>query len=162
MNVHFLPDRKLLDAESALARLTDRARSLNAFGPTVDFDAPIWDLSKVKQSRPSATQTHRLYFTRTVKRETRSMEGRTAFSPTYGNLIKSIIALREFASPAGPDRYKKILQASRHLYETLANRGFDPFRLTSDDFASACTAVAKTSRDNRYQIGQDIEEIAES
>lgn len=161
MNVTPFPDVRLLDAKTALARLTEYARSLNAFGPTVDFDAPIWDLSDIKQARPSAAQTSRLYFTRITERETRSMEGRVAFEPAFGNLIKTIIALREFNNPSGQARYRKLLQASRHLYEELADRDFDPVRLTSDHFEAASTAVAKTSPANRYLIGKDLEEIAE-
>jgi hypothetical protein len=141
--------------------LIEHARSLRVFGPGVDFEAPIWDLSEVKPARPSEAQTHRLFFTRIVERETRSMKGRIAFEPVFGGLIKTIITLRELGSPAGPSRYRKMLQASRHLYETLQDRGFDPTRLTSDHFEFACSAVVKTSAGNRYQIGQDLEEIAE-
>jgi hypothetical protein len=53
MNVHVLPDRRLLDAETSLALLVERARSLQVFGPTVNFDAPVWDLTDVKRARPS-------------------------------------------------------------------------------------------------------------
>jgi len=159
VNVHTFPDLRLLDAAATLGRLTDYARGLRVFGPTVDFDAPIWDLSEVKPAPPSGMQTHRLFFTRIAERETRSMEGRVAFEPAFGNLVKTLVVLREFRSPAGPARYRKILQAARHLYEALEDRGFDPTRLTSDHFESACLAVSKTSADNRYQIGQDLEEI---
>jgi hypothetical protein len=161
MNVTPFPDIRSLDAKTALARLTEYARSLNAFGPTVDFDAPVWDLSDIKRARPSAAQTSRLFFTRITARETRSMEGRIAFEPAFGNLIKTIITLREFNSPSGQARYRKLLQASRHLYEELADRDFDPVGLTTDHFEAACSAVAKTSPSNRYQIGQDLAEIAE-
>lgn len=161
MNVHSLPDRALLDAKTNLESLTARARALNVFGTTVDFNAPIWDLSDVKRGRPTAAKTHRLYFTRIVERETRSMAGRVAFEPAFGNLVKTIIALREFNSHAGPARYRKLLQASRHLYEALKNCDFDPVRLTTNHFELACVAVASTSAANRYLIGQDLEEIAE-
>lgn len=161
MNVHVLPDRRLLDAEASLAMLVARARALQAFGPTVDFDAPIWDLSDVKMAPPSAAQTNRLFFTRTAERETRSMEGRVPFAPAFGNVIKALIALREHAGAAGPSRYRKLLQAARHLCETLENRGFDPIRLTSDDFAAATRSVKDTSASNRCTIGDDLEEIAE-
>ena len=160
MNVHALPDRRLLDAETALAGVIDRARSLHAFGPTVDFDAPVWNLTDIKVARPSAAKTHCLYFTRIAERETRSMEGRIAFKPAFGNLVKSIIALREHARPAGQARYRKLLQAARHLCETLENRGFDPTRLTSDDFLAAARSVEKTSSSNRNAIGRDLEYIA--
>lgn len=160
MNVHALPDRRLLDAEASLTMLVDRARSLRAFGPTLDFDAPVWNLTDIKVSRPSEATTHQLFFTRITKRETRSMEGRVAFKPAFGNLIKSLIALSEHARAKTPSRHRKLLQASRHLYETLENRGFDPTRLTSDDFASAAQSVTKTSPSNCYTIGAELEQIA--
>jgi hypothetical protein len=69
MNVHVLADRRLLDAETSLALLVERARSLQVFGPTVDFDAPVWDLTDIKVARPSAAKTHRLFFTRIAERE---------------------------------------------------------------------------------------------
>jgi hypothetical protein len=160
MNVLVLPDRRLLDAETSLALLVERARSLQVFGPTVDFDAPVWNLTDVKIARPSAAKTHQLFFTRIAERETRSMEGRVAFEPAFGNLLKAMIALREHAGTAGQSRYRKLLQAGRHLYETLEDRGFDPARLISDDFYRAALALNKTSPNNRYAIGQNIEEIA--
>jgi hypothetical protein len=161
MNVHVLPNRRLLDAETSLTLLVARARALQAFGPTVDFDAPVWDLTDIKVARPSAAQTHRLFFTRIAERETRSMEGRVAFEPNFGNLLKAMIALREHAGAAGQARYRKLLQAGRHLYETLENRGFDPTRLTSDDFETAARSVKHTSASNRNVIGQDLENLAE-
>jgi hypothetical protein len=160
MNVHVLPDRRLLDAETSLALLVERARSLEVFGPTVDFDAPVWNLTDVKIARPSAAKTHQLFFTRITERETRSMEGRVAFEPAFGNLVKAMMALREHAGTAGPSRYRKLLQAARHLYETLENRGFDPTRLNSDDFFAAASAI-KGKPGYKYTLGQDLEVIAE-
>jgi hypothetical protein len=160
MNVHVLPDRRLLDAETSLALLVERARSLEVFGPTVDFDAPVWNLTDIKIAKPSAAKTHQLFFTRITERETRSMEGRVAFEPVFGNLVKAMMALREHAGTVGPSRYRRLLQAARHLYETLEDRGFDPARLISDDFYRAAMALDKTSPSNRYTIGQDLEAIA--
>ncbi|MCK1627502.1 hypothetical protein IVA98_31185 [Bradyrhizobium sp. 160] len=160
MNVVALPDRRLLDAATSLAHLSERARALQVFGPTVDFDAPVWNLSDVKIGRPSAQQTHNLYFTRITQRETRSMEGRVPFDPAFGNLIKAIIALREFARPVGADRYRKLLQAARLLYETMENRGFDPARLRSDNFHAAARAIEGTPG-YKYNLAQDLEVIAE-
>jgi hypothetical protein len=161
MNVHVLPDRRLLDAETSLALLVERARSLQVFGPTVNFDAPVWDLTDVKRARPSdGNQTHQLFFTRVTERETRSMEGRVAFEPAFANLVKAMFTLREHARPSGAALYRKILQAARHLYETLENRGFDPIRLTSDDFESAAMALKNTSPGYRYLLGQELWAIA--
>lgn len=161
MNIHTFPDLRLADARTSLDRLTGYARSLNVFGTAVYFDAPVWDLTDVKRAKPSQSQTHHLYFTRITPSETRSMEGRVAFEPAFGNLVKTLIALREFSNPAGHSRYRKILQAARHLYETLENRDFDPIRLLSEHFEEASLSVSNTSAHNRYQIGQDLEEIAE-
>jgi hypothetical protein len=160
VNVHSLPDRALLDARSNLATLVARARSLAVFGPSVDFDAPIWNLSKAKPARPSAMQTSRLYFTRHALHETRSMEGRVAFGADFANMLKSMVALREFSRASSPGRYKKLVQAARYLYETIENRGFDPAALVSSDFIAACAAADGKSGSVRYQTGQDLEEIA--
>ncbi|HTI88647.1 MAG TPA: hypothetical protein VL966_18755 [Alphaproteobacteria bacterium] len=160
MNVHALPDLGILDAETSLEHLVERARALNAFGSTVDFDAPVWNLSGVKISKPSAQKTHNLYFTRITERETRSMEGRVAFEPAFGNLVKSLIALREFSGRLGADRYRKLLQASRLLYETIEDRGFAPARLKSDDFYAAARSI-RGKPGYRYNLGQDLEVIAE-
>jgi hypothetical protein len=160
MNVHVLPDRRLLDAETSLAALIARARSLQVFGPTVDFDAPVWDLSAAKIARPSAAKICKLYFTRIAACQTRSMEGRAIFEPAFGDLIKTIIALREFARPAKADRYRGLLQAGRLLYEILQNRDFDPVRLNTDDFFAAAFAIEGTPS-YKYKMGGDLEVIAE-
>lgn len=159
MNVHFLPDRRLLDAATSLALLTERARSLRVFGPGVDFDAPVWDLTEAKRSKPSGAATTQLFFTRSTERETRTMEGRVPFEPAFANLVKSAIALREHAGGASASSYRKLLQAARHLYETLENRDFDPARLTSEDFQAAAQSVAG-SPSNRNAIGQKLEQLA--
>jgi hypothetical protein len=54
MNVHALPSLTALNAESNFEALVERARKLTVFGPTVDFDAPVWDLAPVKPGRPTA------------------------------------------------------------------------------------------------------------
>jgi hypothetical protein len=161
MNVHVLPDRRLLDAATSLALLTERARSLSVFGPGVDFDAPVWNLTDAKRAKPSAALTTQLFFTRITARETRSMEGRVAFKPAFANMIKSAIALREHAGVAGASSYRKLLQAGRHLYETLENRDFDPARLNSEDFQAAARSLKATSVSNRHVIGQKLEQLAE-
>lgn len=160
MNVHTLPDRRLLDAATSLALLTERARSLRVFGPEVDFDSPVWNLTEAKRANPSAALTTQIFFTRIAAHETRSMEGRIAFEPAFANLIKSAIALREHAGGAGASSYRKLLQAARHLYETLENRGFDPARLTSEDFQAAARSLKGTSVSNRHAIGQKLEQLA--
>ncbi|MCP3476291.1 hypothetical protein NLM33_39420 [Bradyrhizobium sp. CCGUVB1N3] len=161
MNVHVLPDRRLLDAKTSLAALVERARALQVFGPTVDFDAPVWDLSPVKITRPSAGTVFRLIFSREGAAKTKSMKGRVPLNEAFGEMIKTIIALREFARPAkDPCVHGDVLQAGRLLYETLQNRGFDPVRLTSDDFFAAAFAV-EGKPSYKYKVGGSLEIVAE-
>jgi hypothetical protein len=160
MNLHILPDRRLLDAEASLAALVARARSLQVFGPTVDFDAPIWDLSVAKVARPSAGEAGKLYFTRIAARRVRSMEGRVALAPAFGNMVKAMIALREFAGPVGVDTHLAILVAARLLYETLQDRDFDSVRLNTDNFFAAAFSV-KGTPSYKYKMGGTLEKIAE-
>jgi hypothetical protein len=160
MNVHILPDRRLLDAASSLEALVARARSLQVFGPTVDFDSPVWDLSATKIARPSASKICKLYFAR-IARQTQSMEGRVAFEPAFGDLIKTIITLREFArSPKHASTHRDLLYAGRLLYEPLQDRDFDPARLNTDDFLAAAFAI-KGTPSYKYKVGRDLEVIAE-
>jgi hypothetical protein len=161
MNVHALPDLKALDAKAALEAVTARARKLEVFGPGVHFDEPVWDLSDAKRARPSAAQTSRLYFTRLGARETRSMEGREAFRANFGNLVKSLVVLREFLNPAdAPDIYKKIVQSAKYLHEALADHEFDPASLTSEDFTTAACAPAGLRPVTMEAHGERLEEIA--
>jgi hypothetical protein len=161
MNVHALPDLKALDAKAALEALTARARKLDVFGPGARFDEPIWDLSDAKRARPSAAQTSRLYFTRLGAKETRSMEGRLAFHANFGNLVKSLVVLREFSNPAdAPDIYKKIVQSAKYLHEALTERNFDPSTLTSHDFTTAAYAPVGLKPVTMEAHGQRLEEIA--
>jgi hypothetical protein len=161
LNVHALPDLRALDAKAALDALTARARRLDVF-PGVVFDEPIWDLSDAKRARPSAAQTSRLYFTRLGARETRSMEGREAFQPGFGDFVKSMVVLREFSNPAdAPDIYKKIVQAAKYLHEVLADRDFDPAGLTSEDFTAAAYAPAGLKPVTMEAHGDRLQEIAD-
>jgi hypothetical protein len=161
MNVHALRDLKTLDARAALEALTARTRQLNVFGAGVCYDEPIWDLSDAKRARPSAAQTNRLFFTRLGAKETRSMEGREPFNASFGNLVKSLIVLREFSNPAdAADIYKKLVQSARYLHETLADRDFDPCNLTSNDFTTAAYAPVGLKPVTMEAHGLRLEEIA--
>jgi hypothetical protein len=161
VNVHALPDLRALDAKAALEALTERARKLKVFGTDVDFDGPVWNLSSAKRARPSAAQTTCLYFTRLGARETRSMKGRTPFQRSFADLVKSLIAMREFSGPANSaDIYKKIVQSARYLHETVEDRDFDPASLTSEDFTAAANAAADKATATREAHGDRLEEIA--
>jgi hypothetical protein len=57
MNVHSLPDLRLLDAKAALEAITDRARKLRVFGAAVRFDEPIW-ISPTSSARARPRNKH--------------------------------------------------------------------------------------------------------
>ena len=170
MNVHVLPDRARTDARSNLDALIERARGLQVFGPTVDFDAAVWDLSAVKDRRLSTAAVQKLYFTTHAARHIKGLDGRIPLAKGFGDLIKSLIVLRECARPQNVANHLTLLFAARSLHETLKNRGFDPIELVSSDFAAACNAIRDAANAKRathvgttmYRRGQAIEAIAQA
>ena len=159
MNVIALPDRRMQDAKASLDALIERARGLQVFGPDVEFESAIWDLSAAKVLKPSSGKVSRLYFTRSTGRQNKSMDGRVALAPAFGGMLKSLVVLREFAGAVGADVHGSVLIAGRLLYESLADRNFDPARLNTDDFFAAAMAL-KGQPSYRYKIGGCLEVIA--
>ena len=102
MNVHALPSLASLNARSSMDLLVDRARSLRVFGPTVDFNSPVWDLASVKPGRPTAgsAKAPKLYFTE-ASNTAKTLAERTLLAPEFSALIKSLIVVREHARPRG-------------------------------------------------------------
>jgi hypothetical protein len=117
--------------------------------------------SFARQARPSlGAADHCLYFTRRGARETRSLEGREPFREEFANFIKSLIVLREFSGPKGPDTYKQLIVAARDLYERLEDRQFDPGMLTSKDFTAATNATVGKAIQTRQTQADRLEEIS--
>lgn len=167
MNVHVLPDRARIDARTNLDNLIERARGLPVFGPTVDFDASVWDLSPVKIMRLSAARAQNLYFTTAVGGTTVGMEGRIPLEKKFGDLIKALIVLREFSSPVVANDHILFVSAARALYAVLADRDFDPVEIVSNDLIGAAGLVRteksakgkKLAKTTMYRRGQALEAI---
>jgi hypothetical protein len=145
--------------------LIAKARSLPVFGPTVDFDAPVWDLAPVKPARPTAgsAKVAKLYFTTHENGSAKGIEGRTLLAPKFAAFLKALIVLREQSRPRGPKDHGKLLRAARSLHDVLANRDHDPIAMVSSDFKRAAEAIDRANAaTTKYRLGQSLEEIAEA
>ncbi|MDB5581097.1 MAG: integrase family protein [Bradyrhizobium sp.] len=165
MNVHALPSLALSNARLGMDALIAKARSLPVFGPTVDFDAPVWDLAPVKPARPTAgsAKVAKLYFTTHENGSAKGIEGRTLLAPKFAAFVKALIVLREQSNPRGPKDHNKLLRAARSLHDVLANRDHDPIAMVSSDFKRAAEAIDKANAaTTKYRLGQALEEIAEA
>lgn len=165
MNVHALPSLRLKDAEANLKALTDRARKLAVFGPTVDFDSPVWDLSLLKPARPTASSSwsSNLYFTTAENRCNKGLDGRTPLAPKFSDFLKALVVLREHSRPCGTQLHRTLIRAARPLHDALRDRQHDPVLLTTSDFKRAAEAIGKTNAATTcYRLGQNLEDIAAS
>jgi hypothetical protein len=165
MNVSILPSRLEIDVRANLRALVERARALQVFGPTVEFDAAVWDLSEIKPARPAAgsAKAKRLYFTTHQNGMAKSLRGRTPLEPAFGSMLKAIVAMREHARPKDAGDPKALIRASRSLYEQLSNRGYDPADLLSADFERAAKSFEATSTAHtQYMMGNKLQQLAEA
>ncbi|HZL38927.1 MAG TPA: hypothetical protein VFC45_01450 [Pseudolabrys sp.] len=165
MNVHALPSLALVNARLGMDALIAKARRLPVFGPTVDFDAPVWDLAPVKPARPTAgsAKVAKLYFTTHENGTAKGVKGRTLLAPKFALLLKALIVLREHSHPRGSNDHNRLLRAARSLHDVLANRGHDPIAMVSSDFRRAAEAIDQTNAPTtKYRLGQSLEEIADA
>jgi integrase len=169
MNIRFLPDRAVLDARTNLDSLVAQAKTLPVFGPSVNFDDAMWDLKPVKPMRLSTFKQRTLYFTTHAGATNSGLEGRKPFAKIFGDLIKALVVMSEFAKPTSAANHNLLVLASRSLYEVLKNRGFDPVELVSSDFQAAANAM-KTEKNahgrtnaeaTQYRRGQALTIIAD-
>lgn len=165
MNVMVLPSRFEMDARANLRALVARAKARQVFGPTVDFDAAVWDLAPVKSARPTASSANamRLYFTSAENGTAKGLEGRSPWAPDFANVMKAIIVLRGHAQPKGVNDYRAIVYAARALHDVLRNRNHDPVELVSGDFIKAGELFrASKSPHTQYLLGNRLVQIAEA
>jgi hypothetical protein len=165
MNIVPFPSRAELNARERLDALVARARKLQVFGPTVDFDAPVWDLTSVKVAVPTAVSRRagRIYFTTADNGTSKGLEDRTLMLPAFAELIKAIVVLDEFAKPKTPMQHRAIVRASRPLHDALANRAYDPVELISADFHNAARwFVNVASVNTAYSMGTKLGLIADA
>lgn len=164
MNVAVFPSRSKLDARERLQALVARAKKLQVFGPTVDFDAAMWDLTLVKVAVPTAVsrRTGKIYFTTGDNGTAKGLEGRTPMAPAFAGLMKAIVVLDEIARPKTPMQHRAFLRASRPLHDALADRAYDPVELVSADFLNAARWFARTASANTaYSMGQKLGQITD-
>lgn len=165
MNVAVFPSRSELDVRARLQAVVSRAKKLQVFGPTVDFDSPVWDLTLVKIAAPTAVSRRagKIYFTTADNGTAKGIEGRTLMEPVFAELIKAIVALDEFARPKTPMQHRAITRASRPLHDALADRGYDPVELISADFDKAARWFAgrTASASTAYSMGHKLGQIAD-
>jgi hypothetical protein len=172
VNVIAFPERASLDAQLRFERLVERARNSVIFGPTIDFDAPVWDLAPVKPARLSASsaQSATLYFTTHENGAAKGLDGRTPMDLKFAAFVKSIIVLREQSRKRGAKDHGRLLRAARYLYGAMGDGRHDPIELRSADFLAACSGIRTrktqrlkpTSATTAYRLGQALKEIAEA
>src|ERR1700738_1016009 len=106
MNVIAFPNKLALGARENLTNLVGRARALKVFGPTVDFDSSVWDLSHCVDRKPgSARKTGVLYFTARQDKPTRRVTGRTEMAAPFAEFVKSAIVMKHLAAPTSFTSY---------------------------------------------------------
>jgi hypothetical protein len=165
MPVRVLPSARLRDARANLEMLVNRARNeVAAFGRDLDFDALVWDVTEDMALRTS--DGHRgqaLYFTTHEGGTAKSMAGRMLMAPQFSSFVKALVRLRHEAKPKTPGNHKVLIRASRYLYETLADRAYDPTQLMGIDFQTAANACREREAEtSRYRTGLFLAEIADA
>jgi hypothetical protein len=161
MNVIAFPSKLALGARKNLADLVARARALKVFGPTVDFDAPTWDISHLLDPEPGRASTNAvLYFTARQVKPSKTMEGRTVLAATFGDFLKSIIAMKQLARTPSFSTHQRTVIVARFLYEVLAHCGHDIVEARSTDFYAAASLIKKTSKGGgAYNNAYELERI---
>ncbi|MEY9185047.1 hypothetical protein ABIG06_006549 [Bradyrhizobium sp. USDA 326] len=161
MNVIAFPDRLAIGARENLAAMVAKARSLQVFGPSVDFDASVWDLSHCFERKPGkAFSSAVLYFTARQEKPSRKIEGRTDLTDPFASFLKAMIVMRQFASPTSFGVHQRSLMVGRLLYEALAKCGHDIVDARPKDFMEAVAAIRKVyTGSSTYSCGEELERI---
>lgn len=165
MNIAVLPSRVEVNARANLDALVARARALNVYGPTVDFDAVVWDLSAIKPAKPAAgsAKAKRLYFTTHENGEAKSLRGRTPLAKRFGDMLKAVVVMREHGRPRDVGDPKILIRAARAVHQQLANRGHDPALLVSTDFVKAAISFkGRFAEHTCYTLGNKLEQLSEA
>jgi hypothetical protein len=162
MNVIAFPERLLLSARENLAKLVERARSLQVFGPLIDFDVPMWDLSHFLPAKPGAArQNIRLYFTHRDNALRKTMDGRTPLVAPFAEFLKTAICLKQLAASCSPYAHQKTLLVGRFLYDALAHCDHDIVEARTADFQVAANLIRQaTSESSAYNRVYELERLA--
>ncbi len=151
--------RERLDAYISAARF-----DCAAFGTDLDWDRPDWDVTAhCPKPVAKAAQKGVLYFTTHANGTAKSMEGRVSMAEPFADFVKALIRRRQDNRPQGDGPLSRIINAARDLHDQLADRNYDPIRLTHADFAAAAVkAQGRCSPATAYRIGCALQTIAET
>jgi len=148
------------DPEVNLARMEAAARSCDAFGADLDFDAVQWVIAEAKAT--ASREVHSLWFTEAqVDGEAyNEAKKRARFAPAYSKFAKSVIRLLEHKKHHAPPTYDRILRAIRCLYRQVSERGTpSPAELRTSDFEAA-EWTEGYSDNTLYSLSIDLYTIA--
>jgi hypothetical protein len=163
VNVVAFPGRFTLGARENLDGLVAQARSLRVFGPSVDFDAPVWDITHCFDRKPGkASSSSVLYFTARQEKPSRKVEGREELPQRFAQFVKTIIVKRHFASRTSFGVHQRTLMVARVLCEALTRRGHDVADARPVDFSAVAATLRKIySPNSAYSCGEELEAIGE-
>ncbi len=134
-----------------------------AFGANLDWARADWNVTD-HCPRPvgKAAQKGVLYFTTHENGTAKSIKGRMPMEEPFASFIKALIRRRQDENPQGDGPLSRIINASRDLHDLLANRGYNPVRLTHADFAAAAIAAnSRSSHTTAYRLGCSLQLIAD-
>ena len=158
-----IPSQRERNARHRLQELINEARSdCAAYGVDLEWDRPDWDITAhVPEMRGKSAKRSVLYFTTHENGTAKSIAGRVPMVEPFASFMKAVIRLIQDARPQSAVAPNKIINASRDLYEILADRGHDPVQLVSGDFDEAVQMIrARTEETTAYRLGRSLETIA--
>ncbi len=164
MSVEVMPSARLRSATDNLAAFVHRAREdIAAFGPGLQFDMPVWDVTGVQDVRASAGhRTGRLYFTTHEGGASKSVEGRVPLVEPFASFLKALVRTREENGHVAFQIHGTLIRAGRYLYDAMATVGHHPCNLLPRHFDEAA-ALCRTreAESTRYRVGMHLRYIAD-
>lgn len=135
-----------------------------AFGSDLDWGRSDWDVTEhCRRPVAKAAQKGVLYFTTHENGTAKTIEGRVPMAEPFASFMKAVIRRRQEARPQGDGPLSRIINAGRDLHDLLADRAYDPVRLTHADFAAAAVvAKGRSSPLTAYRLGCALQMIADT
>lgn len=156
------PERNAIER---MQKFVDEARyDCAAFGTDLDWNRPDWDVTRhCPKPVGKAGQTSILYFTTHANGTAKSIAGRMPLSEQFASFLKAVIRRKQDNRPQTDGPLNRIINAARDLHDLLANRDYDPVRITHADFAQAVLiAKARSTPNTAYRLGCALQEIADT
>lgn len=165
IDVTNLVTRPILDAHASREELVRHAREdIAAFGIDLEFDDLEWIITEhCPRPAGSCAQKAALLFATHEDRHEKRSQLREPLPEPFGSVVKAIVRIKKDGNPkltASP--LEAIVRASRSLFLTLEDRGFDPCRLVPQDFERACDIIEGRggTASTHYRLGQALEQIS--